>query len=599
MNQHLLQNLKLLLVYCFSFAGISSLQAQEQSFIYQGIEIEFEAEHLSKNKKANHFEEGDAVTLKFSIKDTLSKQGLSGVFPAAWMSQDYLIENRSCKRKIETFLSSSILDQPELDLNVYYVLTMNEDASINVVDPLFGYGGSKLLNRIVLNSPGMDWALTDNQNYLFVSMPKAKQVAVIKTTTWEVVKNLDIPGIPVHTEFQADEAYLWVTYVSEEEENEEKTGVVAINVQNQNIEKVIPTGNGWHEITISDDNQFVYITNAKSNNVSAIDIHSLAVKNQIAVADNPTTITWSNLAQAAYVGHKSLGEITVIDGEKQAISTTINVGKGLEQVTFAPGHRYGFVVNPAKDEVSIFDASSNRIVQVADVDSQPDQVNFSDGIAYIRHRNSENILMIALPTIGQMGAPVQVVDFPGGQNPAGKTNYPSVASGIVQAVGESAVLVANPWDQTVYFYMEGSAAPMGSFSNYSREPRAVMVVDRSLQEKEKGVYQTSVQLPKPGVYDVAFFMNTPRIVHCFQLKIAPNPALQRKEAFEQMGTLKIDFLPQEEQATNLNSTVKFQVKDRKTGELLGGLEDVKVMVMTPSATWHSRDWAKDLNHSGT
>ena len=62
-------------------------------------------------------------------------------------------------------------------------------------------------------------------------------------------------------------------------------------------------------------------------------------------------------------------------------------------------------------------------------------------------------------------------------------------------------------DKTVYFYKEGMAAPMGSFSNYGCQPRAVLVVDRSLRERgSPGVYETTVRLRKPGEYDVVFFL---------------------------------------------------------------------------------------------
>jgi hypothetical protein len=43
------------------------------------------------------------------------------------------------------------------DLNVYYVLVMNEDNTISVVDPLFGFGGSKLLSYVRLDTT--TWAV--------------------------------------------------------------------------------------------------------------------------------------------------------------------------------------------------------------------------------------------------------------------------------------------------------------------------------------------------------------------------------------------------------------------------------------------------------
>jgi len=47
---------------------------------------------------------------------------------------------------------------------------------------------------------------------------------------------------------------------------------------------------------------------------------------------------------------------------------------------------------------------------------------------------------------------------------------------VVQAPrARTRVLVANPMDKSVYYYKEGMAAPMGNFSNYGRQPRALLV----------------------------------------------------------------------------------------------------------------------------
>ena len=585
-------------------SGINHLSGQvlttaPQSFNYQGIRVSFDMTHLDGGKRAGIFEEKDNVLIQFTIKDTISGKGLSGAYPAAWFSRDYLIENDQCKDKVESFLTGSILHRADLDLNVYYVLTMNEDASINVVDPLFSYGGTQLLNRILLNSPGMDWVLTEDQNFLFVSMPAAKQVAVIKTSTWEIVKNIDLPGVPVHVDLQPDGAYLWVSLVTEKEDEKKASGVAVINTSNQDLATVIETGIGWHEMALSDDNQFAFISNGTSNTLSIIDARRLEIKSQVKLDGSPTAVAWSPLAKAVYVGHKAAGTISVVDGTNHQVMASVTAKIGIEQLTFAPGGRYCFAVNPHKDEVAILDAATNKIVQVADVESEPDQVNFTDGLAYVRHRNSETILMIPLGTVGREGMPVNVIDFPGGQYPAGKTAYPSVAPGIVQAAGESAVLVANPWDKAVYYYMEGMAAPMGNFSNYNREPRAVLVVDRSLQEKEEGVYQTAIQLPKPGVYDLSIFMNAPQLVHCFRVAINGNRDIAMEEAIKKQGPLTISLVnPPATIPAQLQTALAFEIRDRKTGQVVSGLSDVQVMLMQSGGGWHKRYWAEPTHSPG-
>ncbi len=585
------------IVFLITGIHLSAQPAFPQVVNYQGLRVVCDLQHLQSTATPKVFREGEEVLFSFTISDTVTGQGLSGVYPAAWLARQEQHVSSSCGKKIEAFLTGSILNQADLDLNVYYVLTMNDDASINVVDPLFGYGNTKLLNRITLASPGMDWALTDDQEWLFVSMPAVKQVAVIETQTWTVVKNIDLPGVPVHTRLQPDEAYLWVTYVNEQPEDKTATGVGVINVPSQTLVKTITTGAGWHELAITDDNNKVLVTNSLSQTTSVIDINQLAKANDISMPDQPTAIAWSALAQAAYVGHKATGEIAVIGGREPRIMAECKAEAGIEQLTFAPGGRFAFVVNPGEDLLHIVDAVSNQLIQTADMESEPDRVSFTDGIAYVRHRNSATILMVPLEGIGTPGGPVNVVDFPGGQYPAGKTNFPTPAPGIVRAVGENAVLVANPLDQTIYYYMEGMAAPMGNFSNYGRQPRAVMVVDRSLQEKAQGVYQTAVKLRDPGLYDIAFFMNAPRLVHCFQVEIEPDPVVQQQRLLAEKGPLEVLYREpvfSESQQISL----QIEIRDRLSQHPVEGLTDLKIMATTPAGDRHYRFWAQGTEQPG-
>ena len=135
--------------------------------------------------------------------------------------------------------------------------------------------------------------------------------------------------------------------------------------------------------------------------------------------------------------------------------------------------------------------------------------------------------MIRLSTLN--GQP-DIAKFPGGQNaPEEAAVDASVADVMVPAPEGNSVLLANPADGVIYYYSEGMAAPMGSFQNYRRNPRAVMVVDRSLREVTSGVYTTTTKLPKSGVYDVAFLLDSPRVTHCFSAEAKPNPEVATRK----------------------------------------------------------------------
>src|SRR5262245_19490567 len=87
------------------------------------------------------FREGDDVVFRFAIRDATSGAPLPGAKPAAWMDLRHTGQpDTNCRTRVQELLSGSIFRRAELDLNVFYVLAMNQDATITVVDPLFGFG---------------------------------------------------------------------------------------------------------------------------------------------------------------------------------------------------------------------------------------------------------------------------------------------------------------------------------------------------------------------------------------------------------------------------------------------------------------------------
>lgn len=562
-----------------------------KAVINEGIMVALDLDHIDGKKKPGIFTEGDDIRVRFSISDTLTKSGLSGAFPAAWMDP-IPEEDDDCVKKVASFITGSILNQAELNLNVYYVLALNAEPTITVVDPLFGYGGSQLLALIELNSPGMDWVVSKDQNFIFVSMPEAKQIAVISTANWSLVRNIDVPAAPHQLSLQKDGQYLWATCQGTE------NGLAVLDVKAQELETFIPMAPGNYRLLISEEDQYVFATNDQEHTLSIIETNTFQNLNQLKICTEPSGMAYSKAAKAIYVISETTGELTVIDVEQQVVKSSLNLEPGICQIAFEPTERYAFVVNTAQDNISILDASINKVVQVGDMESQPDQVTFTESLAYVRHKNSELILMIPLANIGNENRPVTVVDFPGGQYPAGKMSAACLASGMVQAPGESAVLLANAPDKTVYFYMEGMAAPMGNFNNYNQEPRAVMVIDRSLQESSSGVYETVVKLRSPGTYDMAFFMDVPRFIHCFRLEVQPDEALVKQRSIQRNGALTVQHLPPRRYVTaGEEFPINFKLVDKKSKAMQTDLEDVHIMCMGNSGAHHFRKPVK-VNSDG-
>jgi hypothetical protein len=121
-------------------------------------------------------------------------------------------------------------------------------------------------------------------------------------------------------------------------------------------------------------------------------------------------------------------------------------------------------------------------------------------------------------------------------------------------------------------------APMGSFRNYGHDARAIEIVDRSLGEREPGVYRGRVKLPVEGTFDVAFLMDTPRFLHCFSTTVEPNPEVRRTAA-----AMGVEYqIADRRVPVGGSAKVKFKLTDPVSGKPRTGIPDVTVLYYTAS-----------------
>jgi YVTN family beta-propeller protein len=559
-----------------------------QRVIQRGVAVEFSMTPVQENGRPDgELREGDDVVFRLNVTDATTGEALPNVRPAAWLTARANGEAKDAKaivKKVAGFVRGGRDIRPDLDLNAYYVLTLNDDATISVVDPLFGFGGTKLLTLIPLKGVGDDWAITDDHSRLFVSIADVGKVAVINISSWSVVAEIDLGTKAGRIVLQPDEHYLWVA----ESQANTDSGVAVIDTRTLKPVARIATGLGRHEIAFGPDNALALVTNEGSGTVSAIDVRTLSEVADLETGPDPVSIAYCAAGGAAYVTHGRAGTIAVIDLARRAVSARVRVEAGLGTIKFAPGRRFGFVLNTERNLVHILDAATNRIVQTADMIDHPDQLAFTDQFVYVRQAGSDSVRLIAFDGIGVQGKPVRVVDVTGGQNPLGKVGRPSLADGIVQASGEGGALVANAADKAIYYYEEGMAAPTGSFSNYGREPRALLTVDRSLRQHEPGVYETVARLERPGRYDLAFLVDNPRVVDAFEVTVLPDPVRERAKAH---GRIDVERLADRD-VLRVGEQTRLRVKlvDRATRSPKVDLRDVTLLTYLPGR-WQQRSTA--------
>ena len=549
-----------------------------QSYTAEGIQIEFSL--ANRDPKADLFET-EQVEVAFRMTDAGSGEPVSGLYPVVWvdLEDNYLLQsqgkNLDCRGRVGVYLQGLVGIRPLIDLNSYFLMVMNADPTISVYDPIVGVqGATNLFAQIVLKRRGADWAKTSDDKRMYVSMPVADQVAIIDTEKFIVVGNISAGDKPTRLRMQPDEKYLWI---GNDGTNPDTSGVTVFDLAERKIAKFIPTGAGHHEIEISPDNRFAFVSNRKGGTVSVIDIATLTKLEDIRTGPEPISLAWSSAGDALYVSDAQDGRVSVISGDEPSITARIELAPGLGPMRFSKDGRWGVVVNSNEDEVYVIDPAINEVRRSVKVTGRPYQVAFSDAFAYVRALESERVTMINLDGIGKAES-LPVLSFPAGGKAPGNVRDLSFADGIVPAPGEAAVMVVNPADNTVYYYMEGMNAPMGAISDPALQrsghrAMAVNVVDRTLRETEPGLYTSKVKVPVSGKYSVAFLLDSPRVLNCFAFEAKPHPMLAKK-----VDPLAIEYLVKDRRIPVGESiTLQFKLTEPETGKPPADMESVQVM----------------------
>ena len=465
---------------------------------------------------------GSWADVTFRVTDAGTGDPIKGRYPAAWMDVGEAWKAMgdrpmSCKDRVATYLQGIVGIRPMIDLNSHFLLVMNRDNSISVIDPAVGITGvTNLFTQINLSRPGADWVLNDDNKKLFVTVPAAGRVALADTESFKVT----------------------------------------------------------HEIAFTDGDRYAFVTNRDGGTVTVIDVQLLEKLGDIETGPKPMSVAYSPLGSAIYVTDADAGTISVIDPDTRQVRATIEAEPGLGPLRFTSDGRWGMAVNASTDTIFVIDSSGDRLAHALSVGKQPYQVSFTNALAYVRSLGTQDVGLIPISELDEDGTP-PVTYIPAGQRPPGLAADISMADSIVPAVKQAAAAyIVNQAEGTISYYMEGMGAPMGSFRNYGHEARAIAIVDRSLAEVAPGVYRGRVRVPVEGIYDVAFMMDSPQFLHCFTAAVAPNEADKGADA----GKLAVKYdIDNRYIVMGEPRTIRFRLEDRETGEAISNVEDVDVM----------------------
>lgn len=535
----------------------------------EGLKVDFAITSVMEPDQPLKAGEMARISLKFT--DTNTGRPVTGLLPAAWIDplrSDTAPEKEACRSAAATYLSGYVGIRPMIDLNSYYILVLNADPTIAVIDPIIGVRGiTKLLTQVILPGPPEDWARSADEKQVYVAMPAVDGVSFVNLDTFRLIDTVRVGARPTRITVQADGRYAWVGTTGA------KPGVTVLDTEKMEVKTHIETGRGHHELLVTPDNRYALVSNRDDRTVSLINVRNLKKTKDFPVRGTPIALAWSQLSQAAYVADGETGEVLVIDPATGKQRAVIALKPGLGPMRVTPDGRYGFVVNPVENAVFVFDTANNKQIHRIDIEGEPFQIVFSRSFGYVRGLSTPKVSMIRLADIGGTEK-IAVNQFDAGERPPKESPSLLPADLFAPAVTEAATLVVSPADANVFYYMEGMNAPMGSFGNYGHRPVSAMVADRTIKEASPGEYVSTVKIPVDGKFQLILTLDAPQMIECFEFAAAVNPMLTRDEL-----PLRIAFDSRSGALVPLGqeAKVRFSLNDTARGGAPYAGKDVRVL----------------------
>jgi len=557
-----------------------------QTVVREGVEVTLEVSPLDG---ATQLVVGDEARLSYTIRDATSGEPITGLHPLSWVhrrSGTLKPTTEEIQELVSTFLGGLLSIRADIDLNRYFLLLLNPDSTISVVDPLIEFSRTKLHSLIQLQGPGEAWVIDPIRERLYVSIPGKGRVEFIDLTTFRSIGFVEVgEGLaPRDLVVSPDGSVLWVGL-------DASNAVLAVDTEKRRVLERIRVGIGMHRLILSDDGATMAVTSSGSGEVAIIDVDRRELLGTELVEGRPYALRHSAASGLFYVGDALQNRILVVDPGGGGVLRTIETEGPNFSLDIDPSGRFLFACDIENSTVTIIDVATDERIGFLRGAGTPDQVAFSSNFAYVRGLDSRGVILVDLSRLAR-GEVIRTDLAIGRLPPSDAATSSSVTRMIRQTPESSSVMIANPADKLVYFYIEGMMASMGNFETYGREPRGLEILDRSLQETAPGVYTTYIRPTVPGRSDVPFVLDQPRVVHGFELEVLP-PANQSAPPAALPVTIESLFSDQRFTVGDTRE-LRFRVLDSATGDPVPGLLDVHVMVIQGQGVRQERYVAEEV-----
>jgi hypothetical protein len=490
---------------------------------------------------------------------------------AAWLQKPLptLAEAETrCADKVRMLASSGLGRRAVVDLNAHRLMAVNDDRSITFINPFLRLSNAKLEDIVTL--PGDVTAVLHRRDAheVWLALAEADLVLVVDTDARRIKQRHTLaPGARPAAMAEAGGA-VWVAQAGRDE------WLSFANATAEPTAHAAPRVGRW--LTVPGRASPLGLAADGIVTLSGTQARSLSLGHAIGSA------VWSPLAQRALVSLED-GGLAWFDPREGSITQQMPLPVQREMAEFDNGR---FLLAADTTHWSVVDVATATIVQRQTVDAPVSNIGFSPTFAYLHGASASQATLLSLADLRQGRARAVRVATGAAPEPMGLVVGPALDAQLMQPVPQgTGMYVANPLDGQIYQYAEGMMAPVGSYSNYRRSPRALFVLDDGLQATGPGEYRATLHPPKGGSYELVLSGVQPRFAACEMLQL---PAVAEAAPITRVPGLKVQLVDVSAGVRPGSVRVRARLVGNQAGEVARTVPDLTLLAFDKRSGWQDR-----------
>ncbi len=561
------------LQWCLVILMLVSFRAAASNDL--NVELFINAKPVSEGSTSRlNVDEAFNIGFKLSSRNPIVK--ISGLHPGAWI-RPRIKGRKSCHDAVRQYLSQGINPTQDVSLNGFSLITLNADHSIAIMDPRLDLATSNLIALTRLDSRVADWALSDNQQVLYVTLPDKQQLQVLDPVTGLIKQTIKLDSRPAQIVVLNQSPLLWIA-------SENDGSVYLVDSRKQQGIKQFKIGSGQVSMAYDQDHQHLFAYSAGDGKLVTIDVATRGKLFMHQLQPGLKGISYASHSNQLYLADPGRDFLVSLLPESIAKPGKIPMAAHSNGVHVAP-NGWIFAYDGKKALLNLVNPETQKLTHVLQFRHGFDQIFFSNHYAYIRHTGSANVSLINLNSLRADVEP-GVIEVPFGSNSPDTNKNQKLLSAIAVLPDGHSTIITNPVDRTLFLFMEGGMkAPMNAFKVWTEAPLAVLVHDRSLREVKAGMYETATKIKRAGKYEIVIYVPELSFSRCLPLAVSQSSPLV---TISQIKRYTINLASKKYIA---GSTVRLQIDIRDNKGTSPDINKISVLLFRPGGNWQQRVYA--------